>query len=286
MRKTETYQVPKELEERVRLSDFIGGKFVSIPSRKGMKKAIDKGLVAINGTTAETGDWVVGGETVDLFEEASESTPNLNLNIEVLFEDAYLAIVNKPAGIEVSGNKKWTLENALQTSLNASTELGALSKPQAIHRLDFPTSGALLIGKTAGIVSTLNKLFEERGIEKKYHAICIGNISTDGRVETPIDDKVSVSIYRVLSQLQSDKYGGLNLLELTLETGRRHQLRKHLSSIGNPILGDQNYGIEGRVMTGNGLYLHASSLKFAHPISQEEIYIQSPLPKKFQKLFP
>jgi 23S rRNA pseudouridine1911/1915/1917 synthase len=286
LRKTETYQVPKELEERVRLSDFIGEKFVSIPSRKGMKKAIDKGLVAINGTTAKTGDWLVGGETVELFEEASESTPNLNLNIEVLFEDEYLAIVNKPAGIEVSGNKKWTLENALQTSLNASTELGALSKPQAIHRLDFPTSGALLIGKTAGMVSTLNKLFEERQIEKKYHAICIGNISIDGRVETPIDDKASVSIYRVLSRLESDKYGGLNLLELTLETGRRHQLRKHLSSIGNPLLGDHNYGIEGRVMTGNGLYLHASSLKFTHPISEKEIYIQSPLPKKFQKLFP
>ena len=286
MKKRETYQVPNTLENRIRLSDFIGGKFQSIHSRKGMKKAIDKGLVAINGNTAKTGDWIVGGETIELFEDDYCSGPDLNLIVEILFEDEYLAIVNKPAGIEVSGNKKWTLENALVSQLKTSSELGALSKPEAIHRLDFPTSGVLLIGKTSTMVSSLNKLFENRLVEKKYYAISTGEMEDTGRITAPVDDKESLSFFKVLSRLESNKYGGLNLLELTLETGRRHQLRKHLSSIGNPILGDQEYGMEGKIMTGNGLFLHASSMTFTHPITEKEMFVESPLPKKFQKLFP
>lgn len=286
MKKIETHQVPDLLKNRIRLSDYAGAKFSSIPSRKGMKKAIDNGLVTVNGKTAKTGDWLIGGETIVLFTVETARNPNLNLNIEVLYEDEYLAVVNKPAGIEVSGNKKWALENALSSTITPSNELDAVAQPQAIHRLDFPTSGVLLIGKTMRSVSALNQLFKNREVEKKYHAICIGELPDEGTIDTPIDKKESVSVYNVISRLESKKYGGLNLLELSLKTGRRHQLRKHLSGIENPILGDQQYFIEGKIMTGNGLYLHASSIRFQHPQTQQEIVVQSPMPKKFKKLFP
>lgn len=275
-----------DIPERIRLSDFIPGKFIAISSRKGMKKAIDKGLVKIDNRIANTGDYITGGELIELFDDDSISKPIITIQLEVLFEDEHLAVINKPAGIEVSGNKKWTLENALPTTLNRSPEPDALKYPQVVHRLDYPTSGVLLIGKTSSVVMALNKLFENREITKVYHAICIGNLKQAGLIEFPIDSKRAKSEFKVLTNMESDKYGGLNFLELKPETGRRHQLRKHLACIGNPILGDRDYGIEGRIMTGSGLFLHASSLRFKHPVTEKEVFVQSELPKKFRKLFP
>ena len=275
-----------DIPNRIRLSDYIGGKFITISSRKGMKKAIDKGLVKIDNRIADTGDYITGGEKIELFDDDSVTRPTISIELEVLFEDEHLAVINKPAGIEVSGNKKWTIENALASALKPSSEPETLKYPQPVHRLDYPTSGVLLIGKTSSTVIALNKLFENREITKVYHAICIGNLKQAGLFDSPIDDKPAKSEFKVLANMESDKYGGLNLLELKPETGRRHQLRKHLASIGNPILGDRDYGIEGRIMTRSGLFLHASSLRFKHPVTEKEVFVNSELPKKFQKLFP
>ena len=107
-----------------------------------------------------------------------------------------------------------------------------------------------------------------------------------GIIDFPIDGKPSVSAFQVLSSMASNKYAGLNLLELKPETGRRHQLRKHLAGNGNPILGDRDYGIEGKIMNRNGLFLHATSLRFKHPITGNEVFVESKLPKKFRRLFP
>jgi 23S rRNA pseudouridine1911/1915/1917 synthase len=203
-----------------------------------------------------------------------------------LFEDEYLAVINKPAGIEVSGNKKWTLENALSFNLEPSSESDTLKFPKPVHRLDYPTSGALLIGKTATAVIALNKLFEERKVQKVYHAVTIGKMEKFGTIETPIDGRPSKSTFTVLQTLDSERFTHLNLVKLKPHTGRRHQLRKHLSEMGNPILGDRDYGKNGLILSGKGLYLHASSLQFLHPITQEELFIEAALPKKFRKLFP
>ncbi len=286
MKEIESHIVVAKLENPIRLSDYVGGRFTIIPSRKGMKKAIDNGLVTINGNAANTGDWLTGGERITLHEALLAAKPTIKLELEVLYEDEYLAVINKPSGIEVSGNRKRTIENALTSSLQKSTRQDGLSRPQPVHRLDFPTSGVLLIGKAVASVSALNKLFEARKVEKLYHAVAIGKMPTTGTVEATIDDKPALTHYRVSSTLESNKYLGLNLVELHPYTGRRHQLRKHLAGMGNPILGDKEYGIEGRIMVGNGLYLHASFLQFMHPISGEEIAVTSPLPKKFLKLFP
>lgn len=280
-----TYQVPEGIDA-TRLSDFATGIFNTIPSRKGIKKAIKNGLVTINGQQGFTGDFIKGGETLKLLQSDKElKKPLIHIPLEVLYEDDYLAIINKPPGILVSGNKKWTVENALSPHLKKSTQNDALQRPEPIHRLDYPTSGALLIGKTASSVVALNKLFENREIEKTYLAVNIGKMKKNGKIDHEIDDKNARSSYRVLDSVASPKYGQFNLVELKPETGRRHQLRKHLAAIGNPILGDLLYGKEGFLLKGKGLYLHAASLKFIHPFTQQQLLINAPIPKKFKKLF-
>lgn len=280
-----SYTAPAELTP-TRLSSFAVGKFPMISSRKGIKKAIKKGLIKVNGQSGFTGDFIRGGELIELFQEELENTSQLELNLEVLYEDEYLAVINKPAGIVVSGNKFRTIENALQGNLKPSSEQDALINAQAIHRLDYPTSGVLLIGKTRTAVTKLNKLFEERTIEKVYHAVCLGKISDTGKVDLAIEGKSAETHFTKIKTIISPKFEFLSLVKLHPHSGRRHQLRIHLSNLGHTILGDKLYGDPEKNLQGKGLFLHASCLKFQHPFTKEEIIVEADLPKKFKKLFP
>ncbi|MEL6941783.1 MAG: RluA family pseudouridine synthase, partial [Bacteroidota bacterium] len=262
MRKRETHQVPP-LPNPIRLSDYTKGVFKTLPSRKGMKKAIQKGLVQVNDERATTALFLRGGEEIILYEsEVEAKKPILELPLKVLYEDDYLAVVNKPAGILVNGNKFHTVENALPFNLKASSQTDAFLRPQAIHRLDYPTSGVLLIGKTHEVTTALNKAFEYHKIAKTYYAIAIGEMEKEGIIEVLVDGKAAHSEYIVQQSVPSEKYGFLNIVQLFPKTGRRHQLRKHLAAIGHPILGDKAYGQEGLLSYGNGLYLHAYSIGF------------------------
>lgn len=194
-------------------------------------------------------------------------------------------MVHKPAGIQVSGNSFKTVANALSQNLNRSRLLDA-AIPQPVHRLDYATTGILLAGKTSSSIRELNKLFEDKAITKTYYAITIGAMEKDGIINSPISDKQSTSHYRVIESVASERFGQLNLVELKPATGRRHQLRIHLASIGNPILGDKDYGTEGLILNGKGLYLHAYSLAFQHPVAKKAVYQQDKLPDRFKKLFP
>tara|TARA_B100000809_G_scaffold111195_1_gene109787 strand:+ start:6348 stop:7244 length:897 start_codon:yes stop_codon:yes gene_type:complete len=282
----ETYTVPK-LTVKTRLQDLAPGMFTKSPTKSGLKKAIKKKLVKINGMNASTGTFLIGGEKIDLYQNQQNNTkPSIQIDIQVIYEDDHLALVNKPAGITVSGNKKWTLENALTSNLKKSNETDALIRPEPIHRLDHPTSGVILIGKTSKAVIALNKMFEERTIEKTYFAVAIGEMETQGTINSPVDSKPSSTDYKVIQTLASKKLNYLNLLCLTPHSGRKHQLRKHFSEQNNPILGDLIYGIEGKILKGNGLYLHAYSLGFIHPITKQKVLYTAPLTKKFTRLFP
>jgi len=284
--KIEVHKVP-QLENRTRLSDYAPGIFKTIFSKKGIKKAIKKGMVTINGDLGYTSNYITGGETITLFRSTIlTNKPIITINLEVLYEDDYLAIINKPSGIVVSGNKKYTLENALPKTLKKSSQVDALLRPEPIHRLDYPTSGALLIGKTSQAVILLNKMFEARKIEKVYYAITLGKINDTGIIESLIENKECKSTYKTIYRLESRKYKSLNLVKLIPHTGRRHQLRIHLASIGNPIFGDLKYGKNNFTGKGNGLYLQASSLVFYHPLINKKVLVTIPLPKKFLKLFP
>lgn len=251
-----------------------------------MKKALDKGVVFLNGTRAYTADYVSGGEIIDLYREEGERDPiELSIKIKVLFEDNFFAVVHKPAGIVVSGNRKWTVENALRYHLKRSSQNDYLVNPQAIHRLDYPTTGVLLIGKTLDATTKLNQLFEHRKIHKTYYAITVGKMQKSGKIALDVDGKPAVSDYVVEKSVTSKKFEYLNLVKVKPTTGRKHQIRKHLYSIGNPILGDKDYFNEGFLHKGKGLYLHASALEFNHPYLNKIMKIESPLPEKFTSIF-
>ncbi|MEO9572065.1 MAG: RluA family pseudouridine synthase [Polaribacter sp.] len=281
----ESNTVPK-LEKPIRFQEYGVGIFNTIPTKSGIKKAIKKELIFIDGILATTSKYIVGGEKIELYQ--SEKTPTFNrlqLDLEVLFEDDYLAIIYKPAGILVSGNKFVTIANALTQNLKKSTLFDAV-KPQPIHRLDNPTSGLLLIGKTSNAIIELGKLFKNKEIQKTYFAIAIGKMKSEDFIDISIDDKKAATDYKVLQSVVSKRFEYLNLVKLQPKTGRKHQLRKHLFSIQNPILGDKEYFLENKVLNGKGLFLHAATLAFIHPFTKEKIAVSKELPKKFTKIFP
>ena len=195
-----------------------------------------------------------------------------------------MAAIHKPAGIEVSGNKFKTIANALPQNLQPSS-LPDATTPQPVHRLDYATTGIVLVGKTSSSIRALNKMFEDKTIAKTYYAVTIGKMEKNGTITSEIDGKPSHSDYKVIESVPSERFGTLNLVELDPKTGRRHQLRKHMLSLGSPILGDKEYALEGLILKGKGLYLHAYSLEFEHPFTKEIIRIADELPEKFGKIF-
>lgn len=263
------------------------GLFSSCATKSALKKILNKGLIRVNGEKATTATFIHGGEEIELIkEEISEPEHQLEYELHVLYEDEHLAAIYKPAGIPVSGNKFKTVANALEQNLSKSN-LPDICHPQPAHRLDYPTTGVLLAGKTSSGIRALNLMFEEKEIEKSYLAVAIGEIKKlKGDFDEAIDDKEAFTSYEVLDSVISERFGFLNLVLLQPATGRRHQLRKHLSSRGNAILGDADYSLEGLLLKGKGLYLHAYSVEFTHPFTKENLTIQAPVPKKFLKLFP
>jgi 23S rRNA pseudouridine1911/1915/1917 synthase len=227
-----------------------------------------------------------GGEIIELFQtEESATFKRLDLKLEVVFEDAYLAIIYKPGGILVSGNSFATIDNALSQNLKKSPEPDAV-RPRPVHRLDYPTSGLLLIGKTTSSIISLNKLFEHHKVTKTYHAITIGSMIQKGVIDKKINNKIAFTAFEVLNTVESERFGCLNLVKLTPKNGRKHQLRKHLLANKSPILGDKEYFIQDLILKGKGLYLQASMLEFTHPFTNIKIRVSKELPKKFKKIFP
>ena len=282
--KIETHIVP-QLEKPIRMQDYGVGIFNAAFTKSALKKALKKRYIKVNGLVASTATFIRGGETISLTvpEEVSPKK-KLIFPLTVLFEDEYLAVIHKPAGILVSGNSFKTIANALTQNLKPSN-LPDATKPQPVHRLDYATTGILLVGKTSSSIRALNKLFENKEVRKSYYAVAIGEMEASGSISTEVDDKKSLSNYRLIQSVPSVRFGKLNLLHLEPKTGRRHQLRIHLSSIGNPILGDKDYGIENLILNGKGLYLHAYSLEFKHPFTNETFSLTDELPERFTKLF-
>jgi 23S rRNA pseudouridine1911/1915/1917 synthase len=239
----------------------------------------------VDDVIATTATFISGGECIKLsIPKEVRPSKKLVFPIKVLFEDDHLAAIHKPAGILVSGNSFKTIANALAQNIEPS-HLPDATKPQPVHRLDYATTGILLVGKTSSSIRALNRLFEDKKAKKTYYAVAIGEMNTEGKITTEIDGKASQSNYKVCASVPSKRFGTLNLVKLKPQTGRRHQLRKHLCSIGHPILGDKDYGIENLILNGKGLYLHAYSIKFMHPFTHEKFHLKDEFPERFNKIF-
>ncbi len=285
METTETHIVPN-IPAPIRLREYGVGIFVAAFTNSAFKKAIKKKQITVNNVIATTGTFIYGGEHIRLsIPKEVSSKKRFVFPLTVSFEDDYMAVIHKPAGILVSGNRFKTIANALAQNIQPSN-LPDATKPQPIHRLDYATTGVLLVGKTSSSIRALSKLFEDKMVQKTYYAVTIGDMPDKGIITTDVDGKPSQTDYELCECVISERFVKLNLVKLTPQTGRRHQIRKHLSGIGNPILGDKAYGIDHLILHGKGLYLHAYSLSFVHPFTNQQVFFTAELPQRLEKIFP
>jgi 23S rRNA pseudouridine1911/1915/1917 synthase len=269
------------VSEKERLSDYLTGKFVEIPTRKGIKKAILNHQVIVNNEIAITAQWVNVGDEIHLIESQSAPPKDFEIELEVPYEDDFLAIVVKPSGIPVSGNLFKTLYNALGDNLKSSSQQDKLRWPLPIHRLDTATSGLVIIAKTHAVRVELGKMLENKSIQKRYRAILQGTLLDNGSIESPIAEKNALSKFEVVENITTLKDTSLTLVNLYPITGRTHQLRIHTSSIGHPIVGDKLYKNDIAMKIDKGLFLCAVEVKFIHPVTKELLKVEIDQPAKF-----
>jgi RluA family pseudouridine synthase len=278
-----THTVPANVSP-ARLSDYACGIFEQLPSRKGVKKAIKKGAIRLNGNPADTGRWVQPHDVITLVDLEETPPKNYEFDLEIVYEDDHLAIINKPAGVKVSGNQYRTIVNMLPDNVQASPLPDALKWAKPVHRLDVPTSGLLMVAKTAQAHMHLGQQLEQKTIKKTYHAIVKGTPAKQGHIRTPIGTQSAHSEFEVLQTISSLQSGTLSLVRLSPHTGRTHQLRIHMAGLGHPIMGDTEYDEANQTIQHKGLFLAATSLQLAHPALDKNLEVSIDLPHKFTSL--
>lgn len=269
----------------IRLIDFITKVCNTIHSRSGIKKAIKRGQFNVDGKLAGEGVWLQAGQKIELIETNYKTPKIFKLPLSVVFEDEHISVVIKPSGYPVSGNHFKTIKNALLFNIRISTEADALKQPIPVHRLDSPTSGLLVIAKTSKAAIFLGQQFEKKLVKKRYRAIVSGRTSEEGIIDTAIESKKSITHYKLLKHGRSLHTEWMSVLDLFPETGRTHQLRIHLASIGFPILGDDKYGDVAVRLKGKGLFLSAVEISFVHPATGKLFQMKIKQPDKFDLFF-
>lgn len=267
--------------DRIRLYDYLVGKSAIYPTRKGVKKALSRGSIELNGRLAQGFEFLVEGDRVVISPPKSMVTREYFCDVDILFEDEHLALVNKPAGLITSGNFFKTLVNCLPNNLTRSKESDALVDFQPIHRLDRATSGLVIVAKTQNARWLLGEMMENRMFTKFYRAFVHGSLNGNAALTFPLDDKDCVTHIWALENFGHQKFGAITELKLSPITGRTHQLRRHLAGIGCPIVGDKSYVAERKTVMDKGLFLQAYALKFSHPITNALIDVSLDAPRKF-----
>lgn len=274
----------KSVKPNTRLTDYAVEAFPILGSRTAVKKAIHAGTLLLNDQITEEGATVRNGDVIVLLTKVVKR-PKIDLGIEVpiVFEDDYIIVVNKPAGIAVNGNRNKTVENAVIPIFKQSHQPDALPTPRAVHRIDVPTKGLVLLAKTKTALIKLSKAFQNNEVKKTYLAIAHGKAEREGQIDAPIQNKKAITNYKTLKVVSSKIFQYLSLIELQPVTGRTHQLRIHLNNLGHLIMGDKEYAAHKRTILGKGLFLCACQLEFTHPITQEAMHLKIDPPKRFLK---
>ena len=303
---TRTAIIPQELAG-TRLDRALASLFPEF-SRSRLSEWIRQGLVTVDARARRPRDRVAGGERVEL-EIApaadSERWQAQAMDIAVVYEDQHLLVVDKPAGLVVhpgAGNPDGTLVNAL---LHRDPELIRVPRAGVVHRLDKNTSGLLVVARTLLAHKRLVSALKDRQVEREYLAVVHGLLRAGGRVDAPVGrhrvhrtrmsvndaGRPAATRYRVERRFRAH-----SLLRLALESGRTHQIRVHMAHIDHPLVGDPVYGGRLRLPAGAGTELterlrafkrqalHAEQLKLRHPVSEQAMHWQSPLPPDMREL--
>lgn len=277
----DSYSVPKEKAGRYLYDVAYEAFFKIIPSRKGIKKAIQRKSVLVDGEVGSTGWKLRAHQKIDLLENYTKIPKSYDLGIKVLFEDEQYAVLHKPHGLITSGNQYKNLYNTLGYNLQKSNAIDALPYPTPCHRLDAETAGCILIAKTKTAQIKINQLFSERKIYKTYTAIVHGEIPIKGSIHLPINGQTASTKFvrvKVIVSRRDQTYSVVNMYPIT---GRTHQLRIHFSMLGHPILGDKKYGNAGNILKHKGLFLCSTALDIEFGLLAK--HISTSPSKKFQR---
>ena len=270
-------------------------------TRSHIQKLIKENMVRVNGMAVKSNFKLSASDQIEV-EIPELKEPDIlpeNIPLDILYEDQDILVVNKPKGMVVHpapGHYTGTLVNAIMYHCKDNLSgINGVLRPGIVHRIDMDTTGSLLICKNDRAHQALAEQLKEHSITRKYHAIVHGRLKEDeGTIDKPIGrhpiDRKKMSVhctngreaithYRVLKRFQQFTY-----IECQLETGRTHQIRVHMSSIGHPILGDQIYGPAKCPYKLQGQTLHANVLGITHPITGEYMEFDAPLPDYFQAL--
>ena len=293
--------IVEDVDAGKRLDSFLAEKNTAKYTRSFIGKMIEENLVLFNGKPSKASTKIKTGDRIELFEKEPEplAVKGEEIPLEIVYEDDDLMVINKPRGMVVHpapGHTSGTLVNAVLSHAGESlSSINGVLRPGIVHRIDKDTSGLILVCKNDFSHKALAKQLEEHSITRRYHAICSGRLKEEqGTVSAPIGrdeknrkqqainykhGKEAITHYRLLENLQN-----ASLLECRLETGRTHQIRVHMKSIGHPLLGDPLYGPKKNLYAIKGQALHAMVLGFVHPRSGEYMEFSADYPEDFQKL--
>lgn len=265
-------------------------------SRSQFHRLIKSGAVMVNGNVPRAKDQVRQGDLIQVTEPAPvhlDLQPE-DIPLDIVYEDDDVLVVNKPQGMVVHpapGHPDHTLVNALLYHCPLSTINGTY-RPGIVHRIDKDTSGLLMVAKTDRAHRSLAAQLKAKTNIREYTALVHGNIREDhGTINAPLGrnpknrkqqavvpgGRPAVTHFTVVH-----RYGDYTLIKCQLETGRTHQIRVHMKSIGHPLAGDPLYGPR-KTLAGNGQFLHAGKLGFTHPVTGKQLIFTAPLPPVFEK---
>ena len=283
----------------VRLDKFLADAEIGL-SRSAAVTLIENGGVTVNGMPSGKKQKLVTGDSVTVqipdpvpYEAAAEDIP-----LDIVYEDSDLLVVNKPKGMVVhpaAGNYEGTLVNALLFHCGDSLSgINGVLRPGIVHRIDKDTSGLLIVAKNDSAHKHLAAQIKEHSFTREYEAVVFGTLRDDsGTVNAPIgrhpvdrkkmcvtqkNSKEAVTHYQVIA-----RYKGYTHIKCILETGRTHQIRVHMASIGHPVAGDTVYGVKNEKTGFQGQCLHARKIGFIHPSTGEYMEFTSDLPDYFEK---
>jgi 23S rRNA pseudouridine1911/1915/1917 synthase len=326
---TITYTVPAEAV-RQRLDAWLASQLSGV-SRERVQLLIGQEKVRLDGKSPRASYRLKGGEVVEVL--GDPVLPPLkafaeDIPLTVVYEDDELSVIDKPAGMTVHAGagavegEGGTLVNALLHRYRSLSSVGGEQRPGIVHRLDKQTSGLIVVARNDRAHARLAEMFAQRQMKKTYIALVHGHLKQDhGTIDAPIARDLirrtrmttrrstgarrAVSHYTVLRRISS-RFGQYTLVSVRIETGRTHQIRVHLSSIGHPVVGDTRYGAPARLVVTPARpivtpsrhpmdpeaeslalkrnFLHAAELEFAHPRTGDTVHLKSALPEELQTL--
>jgi len=294
------YNIRHQIEHDFsRLDLYVAENLIHDLSRSKIQRLIKDGTIKVNDQKVKPNQRLLEGDIIEYdfdYKEPDRLIPTEVKGIEILYEDEYIIVVNKPRGVVVHPAESVKEPTVVNHLIFMGVPLAPVSyeRPGVVHRIDRFTSGIVVFVKDMLTYEGMVELFKYKKIQKKYVALCYNRFKTlYGVIDMPIGrgakdrrrmsvkpgGKPSITHFEVVGE-----YGDYSYLELFPKTGRTHQLRVHMAKVGHPIVGDDVYGPKRNEFGLTGQFLHAEEIEFIHPVTGKKIYITAPMPEELKKI--